>query len=590
MQLVISFLSSFLLTELIFINSQNFQIELFAGDIERFLRLDDISINYSFISLIVALLNVILIYFNKKLNTLDSAVGNKFLAYLLANSLTTLFIFYFFRIYTVSRIFVIASLLVYPLLLILFETEYLKSPQFKYTSILILLGLNIYMFSNPVNNSELSGYKPESVESENKKPIDYYPDLEMLVVDGVTNILDYYPSHESIIEEYKDFDNQLTGRYSFGDSYEIYKYSMCCYWLEYSTSGGKPIGYLENYQDNLIYTHGSGIFSFANKKEILSGDFKFNTIDSNFREIINNKFIYERNPQFDNKSNGWESVRDLLIVNDQIFVSFVNEKYEDCVNIEILSADFNYNFLKFKYFFTSDECVMRTDYPLYNPMVAGGKLLNINNKNIYFATGDFRNWEKAQDENSYLGKVLSIDINNSSYEIISKGHRNPQGLSLTKNADFIIETEHGPVGGDEINLINVNSSQNFGWPVSSYGKHWQTENYEMKDGIASLHNSHEDYGMREPLFYQYVGFFGGIGISDVEINHFKERDSFFVATLNGAQIFDIDVDIEENKMTDFVRYKVDERIRDMEYDPQNQVYYLLLEYGPTFAVLTQYDK
>ena len=91
MQLVISFLSSFLLTELIFINSQNFQIELFAGDIERFLRLDDISINYSFISLIVALLNLILIYFNKKLNTLDSAVGNKFLAYLLANSLTTLF-------------------------------------------------------------------------------------------------------------------------------------------------------------------------------------------------------------------------------------------------------------------------------------------------------------------------------------------------------------------------------------------------------------------------------------------------------------------------------------------------------------------
>ena len=39
------------------------------------------------------------------------------------------------------------------------------------------------------------------------------------------------------------------------------------------------------------------------------------------------------------------------------------------------------------------------------------------------------------------------------YEFISIGHRNPQGLNFDKENNFILETEHGPQGGDEINLI-----------------------------------------------------------------------------------------------------------------------------------------
>ena len=51
--------------------------------------------------------------------------------------------------------------------------------------------------------------------------------------------------------------------------------------------------------------------------------------------------------------------------------------------------------------------------------------------------------------------------------IWSMGHRNPQGLKIDKEARIIWEHEHGPRGGDELNIIE--KAKNYGWPVISYG-------------------------------------------------------------------------------------------------------------------------
>ena len=61
------------------------------------------------------------------------------------------------------------------------------------------------------------------------------------------------------------------------------------------------------------------------------------------------------------------------------------------------------------------------------------------------------------------------------------GHRNPQGLYFDREKNFILATEHGPQGGDEINLIEVSKInkdkiQNYGWPISSYGEHYGGKN------------------------------------------------------------------------------------------------------------------
>ena len=73
-----------------------------------------------------------------------------------------------------------------------------------------------------------------------------------------------------------------------------------------------------------------------------------------------------------------------------------------------------------------------------------------------FSTGDFRSRFLAQDNKSLNGKIIQINTNNFEYKIISKGHRNPQGLFYDNENDFILSTEHGPLGGDEINLIKLN--------------------------------------------------------------------------------------------------------------------------------------
>ena len=72
-----------------------------------------------------------------------------------------------------------------------------------------------------------------------------------------------------------------------------------------------------------------------------------------------------------------------------------------------------------------------------------------------FSTGATGDNERhfAQDKESHLGKILfkPFDSISNSYEIISSGHRNPQGLY--SDSDVILSTEHGPYGGDEINKI-----------------------------------------------------------------------------------------------------------------------------------------
>ena len=64
----------------------------------------------------------------------------------------------------------------------------------------------------------------------------------------------------------------------------------------------------------------------------------------------------------------------------------------------------------------------------------------------------------AQDDNSIIGKILFIDFKTKNYKIFSKGHRNPQGLTIEKN--FILSAEHGPTGGDEINLNHNHKKPN----------------------------------------------------------------------------------------------------------------------------------
>jgi glucose/arabinose dehydrogenase len=91
---------------------------------------------------------------------------------------------------------------------------------------------------------------------------------------------------------------------------------------------------------------------------------------------------------------------------------------------------------------------------------------------LYVATGDAGNPELAQEEDSLNGKYLRLtDYRGGPTrpEIVSSGHRNPQGFDWEPGTDRLISTEHGPEGFDEINEIE--EGNNYGWPEVTGSDH-----------------------------------------------------------------------------------------------------------------------
>ena len=122
---------------------------------------------------------------------------------------------------------------------------------------------------------------------------------------------------------------------------------------------------------------------------------------------------------------------------------------------------------------------------------------------LYLAIGDRGGRDQAQDLNTYRGKVLRLHddgripkdnpfLNRSDAhpEIFTYGHRNPQGLDRHPTTGKIWEHEHGPRGGDELNIIE--KGNNYGWPVITYGVNYS--------GTKITDETHRD-GMEQPITY-----------------------------------------------------------------------------------------
>jgi len=102
---------------------------------------------------------------------------------------------------------------------------------------------------------------------------------------------------------------------------------------------------------------------------------------------------------------------------------------------------------------------------------------------LFLSIGDRGVRENAQDLSNHAGSIIRLNLDgsipndnpfintkNSLSEIYSYGHRNPQGLFFDKNTQRLWAIEHGPRGGDEINLIQ--RGKNYGWPIVSHGKEY----------------------------------------------------------------------------------------------------------------------
>lgn len=137
--------------------------------------------------------------------------------------------------------------------------------------------------------------------------------------------------------------------------------------------------------------------------------------------------------------------------------------------------------------------------PKDTPVHYGGKLLQLDDNSLLLTTGDgFEYREAAQDPRSQLGKIVRFnpdggipddnpfaDGKDADPYVFTLGHRNPQGLAIDAETGLIYMHEHGPQGGDELNIVTPGS--NYGWPVTSYGVNYSGAKitpFETRDGIV----------------------------------------------------------------------------------------------------------
>ena len=122
--------------------------------------------------------------------------------------------------------------------------------------------------------------------------------------------------------------------------------------------------------------------------------------------------------------------------------------------------------------------------------------------NLYFTVGDRGRRPNGQDLSTHAGSVLRVTLDGkvpddnpfvgkagALPEIWSYGHRNPQGIAFDNEQNRLWIIEHGPRGGDEINLVEPGN--NYGWPVISYGREYST-NEPVGEGVSKP-------GMEQPV-------------------------------------------------------------------------------------------
>jgi glucose/arabinose dehydrogenase len=112
----------------------------------------------------------------------------------------------------------------------------------------------------------------------------------------------------------------------------------------------------------------------------------------------------------------------------------------------------------------------------------GGRIV-VESSAIWLSVGERGEREYAQTLDNHLGKILRLTLDGKAHpdnpflkrwnalsEIYSYGHRNPQGLTRNPITGELWEHEHGPMGGDEINIIK--KGLNYGWPKATYGREY----------------------------------------------------------------------------------------------------------------------
>jgi glucose/arabinose dehydrogenase len=219
--------------------------------------------------------------------------------------------------------------------------------------------------------------------------------------------------------------------------------------------------------------------------------------------------------------------------------------------------------------------IFHQDGPLSSGNHFGCRIAQTPDNDLFLTLGEhFTTRDQAQNLANHLGKIVRIRPDGSvppdnpfvgrqgaKPEIWSWGHRNPQGLALHPVTGRLWEHEHGPRGGDEINIIE--KGKNYGWPVIGYGIDYNG---------AKIHESTHKEGMEQPVWH-WVPSIAPSGMAFYAGNLFPTwRGNLFVGALAGQILVRLELEGEKVLQEERLLLQLHERIRDLRQGPDGALW------------------
>ncbi len=204
----------------------------------------------------------------------------------------------------------------------------------------------------------------------------------------------------------------------------------------------------------------------------------------------------------------------------------------------------------------------------------GSRIVFDGNGYIYFSCGERGTKENSQNLNNHLGKIIRlhedgrvpadnpfVNTPNAKPEIWSYGHRNPQGVVYDAVAKKLWAVEHGPMGGDELNLVE--KGKNYGWPVITYGKNY--------DGTPITSITAKE-GMEQPVWY-WVPSIATCGMTQVTSDKYPGwKGNFLVGALVKQHIARVELDANGKFVKQEMLLDKIGRVRTIEQSPDGYLY------------------
>ena len=223
------------------------------------------------------------------------------------------------------------------------------------------------------------------------------------------------------------------------------------------------------------------------------------------------------------------------------------------------------------------KVIFRQDGPPSSGNHYGCRIAQAADGNLFVTLGDhFSYRDEAQNLANHLGKIIRITPDggvpndnpfvgrsDAKPEIWSYGHRNPQALAINPATNDLWEIEHGPQGGDEVNVIG--KGRNYGWPVIGYGVNY---------GGAKIHEGTSKAGMEQPVKY-WVPSIAPSGMAFYAGAQFPAwKGSLFTGALAGKMLVRLTLNGSAVTAEERLLANLNERIRDVRQGPDGALWLL----------------